>query len=320
MAVAQVLSVIPESVKQMGLDVVDTSSLGPKYEIVGSDMQTLRIQMGPEDKVVAEPGAMVYMHSDVEAGCDSGDCCGRCVSGSPCVMGTFETKSPNGAYVGLTPVRPAKIIPIKLGGRTFLGKDRAYFASVGDVSVGYDVDTNPLTCCCGGQGLIRQKISGDGMAFVGAMGVLVKKTLAEGESFLVDTNSLVAWEETIHFDVKKNGGFCMCCCGGEGMFSTKLVGPGEFFVQSYSHSKFKQYAIEWYLGSKVTGGLGSSSVGGAPAMPDDEGANPLAAPTIADMFHAHAHAVPIAADDVRRRNLAMATAVEPLEPMDRKLV
>ena len=29
----------------------------------------------------------------------------------------------------------------------------------------------------------------------------------------VDTNSVVAWEETVEYGVKKNsGGLCMCCC------------------------------------------------------------------------------------------------------------
>ena len=26
-----------------------------------------------------------------------------------------------------------------------------------------------------------------------------------------------------------------CCCAGEGLFNTKLTGPGEVFLQSYSH-------------------------------------------------------------------------------------
>ena len=106
-------------------------------------------------------------------------------------MATFEAKEDN-TYVALTPVRPAKVLPVSLGGRRFLAKDRAFFASLGAVEVNFDVDTNPLTCCCGGQGLIRQVIKGDGMAFIGAMGVITHKTLAPGETLLVDTNSLVS--------------------------------------------------------------------------------------------------------------------------------
>ena len=96
-------------------------------------------------------------------------------------------------------------------------------------------------------GLIcAQVIKGDGMAFIGAMGVITHKTLAPGETLLVDTNSLVSWEDSVEFDVRTTGGCCTCCCAGEGLFNTKLTGPGEVFLQSYSHGKFKNYAIEWY--------------------------------------------------------------------------
>ena len=75
--------------------------------------------------------------------------------------------------------------------------------------------------------MIRQVLKGDGIAFIGAMGVLTHKVLAPGEKLIVDTNSVVAWEETVEYGVKKNsGGLCMCCCGGEGFFSTQLTGSG----------------------------------------------------------------------------------------------
>ena len=301
---------VPASVRQMGIDTVRTDTLPPKYEIIGNDMQVLRIHMDAGDKVVAEPGAMVYMHSDVKAGCDAGDCCGRCVSGSPCVMGTFEAGG-SGAYLGLTPVRPAKVLPLDLRGRRFLGKDRAYFASVGDVKINYDVDTNPLTCCCGGQGLIRQVIEGDGTAFIGAMGVITHKTLAEGETLVVDTTSVVAWEDTVTFAVKKTGGCLTCCCAGEGMFNTTLQGPGDVYVQSYSYGKFKQYAETWALQNKLGGAggdfmtEGGAAFGGAPPAADA-----LAAPTVADVVLGEV----VALDDVRRRGVPVAAA----KPIDRK--
>ncbi|KAH8071830.1 hypothetical protein JL720_11332 [Aureococcus anophagefferens] len=316
--------VMPASIQQMGLTVVGTEDLGPKYEVVGHDMQLLRIQMEPGDKVVAEPGAMVYMHSDVQAGCDSSDCMGRCCSGSPCIMGTFETPD-TGGYLGLTPVNPAKVIPLELGGRSFLGKDGAYFASIGDVTVGYDCDCNPATCCCGGQGLVRQKISGNGMAFLGAMGVLTTKTLAEGETFVVDSNSLVAWEETVKFSIKRTGGCLTCCCSGEGMFNTTLEGPGTIFTQSYSHAKFKTFAInQALLGTKASSVMGANESPLA-AMAGGVLGEVLGAPPAAEGIPATvlmASAQPVSLDDVRRRGLVMASAAAPIEAssMDRKLV
>ena len=50
-----------------------------------------------------------------------------------------------------------------------------------------------LSLCCGG---VRQTVQGDGTAFLAAMGTLMKKELAPGEVFVIDTNSLVAWDKT----------------------------------------------------------------------------------------------------------------------------
>ncbi len=90
-----------------------------------------------------------------------------------------------------------------------------------------------------------------------------------------------------------------CCCAGEGLFNTKLTGPGEVFLQSYSHGKFKNYAIEWYLGNRASAGLARfASRGGAAA-------DPFGAPPAADT------------EVIQRRGAAPAP-VPAAAPMDRK--
>ena len=297
---APVYAAVPASIASFGIQELDAAAgLPDKFEVYGTDMQVLRAYLDPGEKILAEPGALVYMSEGIRAGCDESDCFGRCISCSPCCMATFEAKEDN-TYVALTPVRPAKVLPVSLGGRRFLAKDRAFFASLGAVEVNFDVDTNPLTCCCGGQGLIRQVIKGDGMAFIGAMGVITHKTLAPGETLLVDTNSLVSWEDSVEFDVRTTGGCCTCCCAGEGLFNTKLTGPGEVFLQSYSHGKFKNYAIEWYLGNRASAGLARfASRGGAAA-------DPFGAPPAADT------------EVIQRRGNTAPAPVPAAAPMDRK--
>lgn len=44
------------------------------------------------------------------------------------------------------------------------------------------------------------------MAFIGAMGVITHKVLAPGETLLIDTNSLVSWEDTVEFDARRPRG------------------------------------------------------------------------------------------------------------------
>mmetsp|Transcript_17514 Transcript_17514/g.48592 ORF Transcript_17514/g.48592 Transcript_17514/m.48592 type:complete len:135 (-) Transcript_17514:282-686(-) len=111
---------------------------------------------------------------------------------------------------------------------------------LGDVETGCDCDKNPVTCCCGGLGMCRQKIEGsDGsMAFLAAGGTLVYRMLEAGETVTVDTESIVAFENSVSVGITSNGRCLTCCCGGEGCFSTTLTGPGRVFMQSFSFAKF----------------------------------------------------------------------------------
>ena len=77
------------------------------------------------------------------------------------------------------------------------------------------------------------------MAFLTAGGTLVYKYLKDGERIIVDSRSVVAFEESVTLGIVSNGRFCTCCFGGEGCFSTTLTGPGKVFLQSMCFSKFK---------------------------------------------------------------------------------
>ena len=111
----------------------------------------------------------------MEVNCD--ECLGRCMSGSSCIMASYKNGANDAAVVGLTPNFPAKVIPLSLtpAAGAVRCKEGAYFASTGSVSIGYDFDFNPATCCFGGQGCVRQKVEGDGTAFLAAMGTLMTK-------------------------------------------------------------------------------------------------------------------------------------------------
>jgi hypothetical protein len=57
-----------------------------------------------------------------------------------------------------------------------------------------------------------------------AMGTVIKKTLADGETILVDGNSILCFESSVTVDVRPVGGIAAICCGGEGIFNTELTG------------------------------------------------------------------------------------------------
>jgi len=211
-----------------------------RFEVLGADMQVLNLKMGSAEVITSVPGAMVYMEPSVTMDVNCNECFGRCMSGSSPIMATYTNTANDAAVVGLTPNVPAKVIPLALnGGKVFRAKEGAFFASSGSVIVGYNFDFNPATCCFGGQGCVRQTVGGEGTAFLAAMGTIMTKELAAGEQIVVDTNSVVAWSESIELTIKLAGGLCTVCCGGEGLFNTVLTGPGTVYFQSMSWKKFK---------------------------------------------------------------------------------
>jgi uncharacterized protein (AIM24 family) len=144
-------------------------------------------------------------------------------------------------FVSLTPNFPAKVVPVNLArvGK-IITKGGAYMASTGDVKVTADVSCNCCTACFGGLGLIRQGAEGTGVIFLAASGTIAQKTLAPGEKLIIDSESLVGFQETVKLGITTTGGCCSCCCGGEGLFNTTVEGPGLIMIQSMSFEKYKK--------------------------------------------------------------------------------
>uniref|UniRef100_A0A7S3ATE6 Altered inheritance of mitochondria protein 24, mitochondrial n=1 Tax=Haptolina ericina TaxID=156174 RepID=A0A7S3ATE6_9EUKA len=210
-------------------------------------MQVLHLKLSPQEKIITEPGLMLYEQAAITNSVNCYNCCGRFLSCNPIVMASFFNKNEEGGedqHVGLTPSIPAKILPLEVGtangGKWYKCRKGSHMGSRGSAALGFNIDCNPLTACCGGHGCCRQTMTGaeEGTGFLQVMGTVVTKTLPAGETIVIDTNSLVAWENTASLGVKLTGCPCMCLCGGEGLCNTTITGPGEVYIQSMSWEKF----------------------------------------------------------------------------------
>jgi len=252
-----------------GFETYVPASLPNKYEVLGDDMQVLNVKLDVGETLISESGSMNFMSRGVKSNVDCSQPCGRCCSGEACIMSTF-TGTQDNDFVAVTPKLPAKIIPIPMGGTAgkFRAKDGAYFASLGDAKVSFAIDCNPCTVCCGGQGCIQQTMEGEGTVFVSAMGTILQKNLDVGEVLVIDTDSLVAWEDSAKLGIKRAGGCCTCCFGGEGLFNTTITGPGQVFVQSMSIQKFKNALKVEAETKRAERKNKTGQIGGAPLAPD----------------------------------------------------
>ena len=84
----------------------------------------------------------------------------------------------------------------------------------------------------GGEGFIMQKLSGQGIAFLEIDGSVVEYDLGSNESVLVDTGYLAAMDATCSIDIETVKGIGNALFGGEGLFNTRVSGPGHIWLQT----------------------------------------------------------------------------------------
>lgn len=90
----------------------------------------------------------------------------------------------------------------------------------------------------GGEGFILQDITGKGMVFLEIDGDKVIKELAPGEVIKVDTGNVVGFEKTVTYEIETVKGLKNIFLGGEGLFLTRLVGPGKVILQTQNFNDF----------------------------------------------------------------------------------
>ena len=229
------------------------------YELIGDDMQIVEIELDPGETVVAEAGAMNYMEDEItfEAKMGDGsqpnqglfgkllDVGKRALTGESIFMTHFTNNGVGKRRVSFAAPYPGKIICVDLAvhqGNLLCQKDAFLCAAFG-TQVSIALQKKLGAGFFGGEGFILQKLSGDGKAFVHAGGTVVKKEL-NGETLRVDTGCIVAFEESIKYDIEMAGGLKSMVFGGEGLFLATLSGFGTVWLQSLPFSRLADRIIQ----------------------------------------------------------------------------
>ncbi|WP_310599422.1 TIGR00266 family protein [Desulfobulbus sp.] len=225
------------------------------YTIFGNEMQFVEIELDPQESVVSEAGAMMYMHDQVAMetvfgdGSRSGNSGSfldkmlgagkRLITGEGLFITMFTFIGSGKGKVAFAAPYPGKIIPLELtkyNGRIVCQKD-AFLCAAKGVSMGIAFQKKIGVAMFGGEGFIMQQLDGDGLVFVHAGGTIVEKELAAGELLRVDTGCLVALTGSVEYDIEFVGNIKSAIFGGEGFFFATLRGPGHVWLQSLPFSR-----------------------------------------------------------------------------------
>jgi uncharacterized protein (TIGR00266 family) len=256
------------------------------YKLIGDDMQAVIVTLDPNETVVAEAGAMMYMQDDINMNTTldpSGSGTGimgrllkgakRALAGDSFFITTFTNEGSKRRDVAFAAPFPGKILAVDLrawGGRLLAQKDSFLCAAFGiEISIAFNRRIG--AGFFGGEGFILQKLQGDGLAFLHASGTLAEAKLAAGESLRVDTGCLVAMEESVDYDIQMVPGIKTALFGGEGLFFVKLTGPGRVVLQTLPFSRLADRIIAAAprAGGKRVGE--GSLLGGLGGMLDGDG-------------------------------------------------
>ncbi len=239
------------------------------YELIGDDMQAVIITLDAGEMVQAEAGAMMYMTDGVQMNTESagGLLKGvkRILAGESFFITTFQNAGRNQEKVAFAAPYPGKIIPMdltKMG--TMLCQRDTYLCSAYGIDISVAFTKRLGAGFFGGEGFILQRLQGDGLAFVHAGGTIMEKQLAAGETLKVDTGCLVAFQESVDYDIQFIGGIKTAFFGGEGLFFAKLTGPGTVYLQTLPFSRLADRMVaasrssreEVKRGASVLGALG----------------------------------------------------------------
>jgi uncharacterized protein (TIGR00266 family) len=212
------------------------------YKILGDDMQLVEIELDPGEGVRAEVGAMMYMEDGIEMQTSTGGAWKgfkRMISGDNFFISTFRNSGRGKCRAAFGAPYPGKVIPIeldKLGGSIVCQRD-SFLCAVRGIEIEVAFTKRIGAGLFGDEGFILQRLTGMGLAFVHAGGTVIEKNLQPGEKLRVDTGCVVAFSASVDYNIQFVGGFKNALFGGEGLFLTRLTGPGVVYLQSLPLSR-----------------------------------------------------------------------------------
>jgi len=224
-----------------------------QYKILGEPMPVVQCSLAAGEAMKTEKGSMVWMtpnmQMDTNAGGGLGKAFGRMFSGESMFQNVYTSMGGPGmiafgsSFAGS--IRAVEITPQ----RPVVCQKRAFLASQMGVELSIFFQKKFGAGFFGGEGFIMQHLSGNGIAFLEIDGSAVEYDLQPGQSMIIDTGYLAMMDATCQVDIQQVQGLKNVVFGGEGLFNTRVTGPGHIVLQTMPISGLAN-AIAPYIPSK----------------------------------------------------------------------
>ncbi len=234
-----------------------TSAAGLRYQIIGTTLQAVVLELEAGRTVYSEAGGMSWMSGNVQmkatTGGGLGKVLGRLLAGESLFIVDYTCESGTG-LVAFANEFPGKVVPIELAaGQSLIVQRDAFMCAEKSVQMEIHFQKRLGAGLFGGEGFLLQRLTGPGLAFVEMDGEIVEYTLEQGQVLKVDPGHVAMLEPSVEFDIEMVRGIKTILFGGEGLFLGRLRGPGRIWLQTMPMTNLVQT-----IASRVPRSSGSS--------------------------------------------------------------
>ncbi|WP_052326686.1 AIM24 family protein [Deinococcus peraridilitoris] len=204
-------------------------------EIVGSLAQHVLFEFERDDQLWLSNGSIMshtrHVEWSLQVPAGLSGALRRSLSGEGMSLTHARATSP-GQHLRAAPGTLGHIRAWDLSQGPLLTTRGAFLAAWGEVDISVTVARRAGAALFGGAGLFLQHLSGQGTVLIQGSGDLLEHKLHGGESQLVSTGHLAAFSASVDYGIEAVGGVRKLLFGGEGLFMTRLCGPGTAYLQS----------------------------------------------------------------------------------------
>jgi uncharacterized protein (TIGR00266 family) len=206
------------------------------------------------EQIMAESGAMVSMSPTIrlEAKMSGGGLMGALkskIGGETLFRTTFTAESGPGE-ITLAPGTLGDILAMPMSGNKLFVQPGSYLAGELGLNIGVQGSVRGMLS---GEGLFLLTVQGSGLLLLSSCGAIHEKVLGPGVEYIVDTGHIVAFEDSVNYNLEKAtgksqgvGGFLkgmvQSAMSGEG-FVCRYRGPGRIYMQTRQMPSFASQLI-----------------------------------------------------------------------------
>lgn len=212
-----------------------------RYEIIGATVPAVEVTLNSGESMFTQSGGMIWQTEGINMTTNArgglAKSLGRMFTGESIFMANY-TADRDGAKVTFGSTIPGAVVPIDVSKGEMIVQKGAFLCAQQSVELKATFTKKLSAGLFGGEGFILQRMYGSGMAFLEVDGDMYERELAPGETIKVDTGNVVAFDTTVSYDIETVKGLGNIVFGGEGLFLTRLTGPGKIILQTQNFNDF----------------------------------------------------------------------------------